>query len=114
MTEEQLNKKLAEWAGLSLKHDFKPIGFDNMVECSKCGIGKPPLFKYCCLPNFTQSLGACFKWLVPIAIDNLAGSDCLVNDARQNILDMWLGEAKNKELNALALCKAIEKLIDGG
>ncbi len=131
---DRLNKKLAEWAGMSIKHDFKPIGFDNMKECSKCGIGKEMnLYKYCNLPNFTESLDACFKWLVPkLGFFKYGGA----HPFRVKLLSGW-GDTQGEygveitnpthwaegyntsryavEFNknpALALCLAIEKLID--
>jgi len=50
MNEQELNKKLAEWAGIPLS----PIEFG--IPCVEGGY-EPP--------NFTHSLDACFKHLVP-------------------------------------------------
>ena len=62
--------------------------------------------------NFTQSLDACFKWLVPIAIDKImAEQECSSDVAYAVLFKKWLQEL---ELiipkAALALCKTIEKL----
>jgi hypothetical protein len=102
---EELNRKLAEWAlkkvpcELCMGGDFKALDgtmFYGIYD----------------LPEFTESLDACFRWLVPklsVRIDQMFGS--------------WVGWAKikgtsnwqsgvNKGSPALALCLAIEKLID--
>jgi len=64
MNEQELNKKLAEWAG-----------FTKIIQLGSCLCGYPPNFIYknwnklsvgmFPIPNFTQSLDACFRWLVP-------------------------------------------------
>ena len=102
------NDKLARWAGCEME-------YDRVYE-------KP----------FTESLDACFKWLVPKLLEKLifvelhvSSSDCLAvlkdyGNARQKIesfprcdIDMpkWLADA---ETPSLAFCLAIEKFIDGG
>ena len=120
MTDEQeRNKKLAAWAELGIKHSFKPIGFDNMVECIKCGSGKPPIFKYCNSPNFTQSLDACFELLVPkecsVAFNHSKGKvTCLLTIPKGKGFygsNTFVGQTNSGE-DALALCLAIEKIID--
>ncbi len=62
MNEQKLNKKLAEWAGLKQVPRYDGTDMSN------------PLWLYpdgnhdnLC-PGFTQSLDACFKWLVPKVI----------------------------------------------
>jgi len=92
MTEQELNKKLAEWAGF--KYDdwlgwIYPDG-ENFDE----------------LPDFPNDLNACFKWLVPNIKDDIT---------RMEVLISWAYEIYTLENPpALALCLAIEKLIDGG
>lgn len=107
----ELNKKLAEWVGITL-------------------VGVPDG----CEPQFTESLDACFKWLVPKLDENYAY--VLMRD--------WVQEPKGNEwvkrhfweceiypnallcresyttvaqgggeTSSLAFCLAIEKLIDG-
>ena len=115
---KELNEKLAKWAGITQAQMkewvMHPTGEEISVE------GKP-LKIY---PNFTSSLDACFKWLVP----NLeaSGSASVFRGIEFNVGD--IGEkpwqcilfAKNghdytegyADTPALALCKAIEKLID--
>ena len=105
MTEEELNKKLAEWAGFQEKWGeiIAPNGaiwWENE------------------LPNFTQSLDACFKWLVPrLWICNITLEEGIFWDVHVSIPD-YHGRNKHgsgqalSENPALALCLAIEKLID--
>jgi len=110
MTEEkELNEKLAKWAG------FKP-------PHPNCGnprhMMEPETEPYagCVLiPNFTNSLDAIFKWLVPKT------QGCSLYYYKSD--NKWRagvgynreggGEEYYDEDPALALCRAIEKLIDG-
>lgn len=103
MMYEELNRKLAEFAGFTYdifiyqRHWKAPDG-SSMEE----------------LPNFTSSLDACFKWLVPA----VGRSKDIEAERRQmvgNLLMSWARDvAFLGEEPALALCLAIEKLIDGG
>lgn len=93
---EKLNKKLAEWAGFVLYGDYT---------------------------YFTSSLDACFRWLVPkleYYFSFKFWQTLYKGEARR-----WVCQAHNKgwvadfgkvetyaETPALALCKAIEQLID--
>ena len=105
---QELNKKLAEWAGFVGILDYP----------NKTSIGHPSqqsgLFVNL---NFTESLDACFKWLVPKVFDDIVllqhtffkdhwwakiGSE--YEPKKQIVV-----EAKGA---ALAICLAIEKLID--
>ena len=118
---EELNRKLAEWRGFTWYDE--PCPYEG---CSgHCGWRYPdgttihPLGMRG-LPDFTNSLDACFKWLV---LDNC--SVCF-NHANSSVVcmltiprvkrygsDTCIGKAGEGE-DALALCLAIEKLIDGG
>ena len=89
MNEQELNEKLAEWAGCAME-------YDRVYE-------KP----------FTQSLDACFKWLVP-KLNH-------IEMVGHNGDFVWNPEIKDRlatvstiggKSPALALCLAIEKLID--
>jgi len=113
---EELNRKLAEWAGFR----------ETRLSSGHLGWLYPPEYSlekgY--LPNFTDSLDACFKWLVPAWntkarpipswIENitfcLMSGDLIRCDLQQfdNDYDTWA----DADTPALALCKAIEKLID--
>lgn len=119
MTEnEELSRKLAEWAGF--KERFGGEWRFEQFKATNHWWVAPNGRKFRELPNFTESLDACFKWLVPkIFEQGLFVS--LVLDKRFNratilsgLLDREdaitaVGEA---DTPALALCKAIEKLID--
>ena len=111
MNEQELNKKLAEWAGfkstdvpdvLNYQQGHKEWCYPNL----RCKLD---------LPTFTQSLDACFKWLVP----KLKHYE-LSNWAWKKHTG-WAGIEKIERIEyrfaiadtpALALCLAIEKLID--
>lgn len=114
MAEQELNKKLAEWAGLPIKHNYEPCGVAGIQACRLCGAVKPAIFKDCNVPNFTQSLDACFKRLVPVAIDKIMAEQRCSSDVAYAILfKKWLQELELIIPDAaLALCLAIEKLID--
>jgi len=110
MTDQELNKKLAEWAGWV---KLKTAGWkDVMGELH---------FE----PNFTLSLDACFKWLVP-KLYNQGNTEIRFSysSAEDSVVcEIWQGWPELKEKGcghgyywlkeeALALCKAIEQLID--
>lgn len=100
MNEQELNKKLAEWAGVPLMAvDFGFPSSDVMYEP----------------PNFTQSLDACFKWLVPnhdiTSIMFLYTDDEVICKVEVAWSKEYEGIA-NIGKEALALCLAIEKLIN--
>jgi len=92
MNEQELDKKLAEWAGI---------------------VGWRPQLSHM---NFTQSLDACFKWLVPKALREIA----IIHDVRTQkafeiLLRFWSDKRTiidEPDADALALCLTIEKLID--
>ena len=96
----ELNRKLAEWAGWRQSINYNDPELNDEYP-----------------PDFTQSLDACFKWLV---------SELLVD--QRFTMTIWNGKKlwyaqlsrphkffiiKEAETLALALCLAIEKLIDG-
>lgn len=108
MTKEQeLNKKLAEWAGfkenwnreLGRTWDY-PDGSNNWFPI-----------------DFTQSLDACFKWLVPKAVRVLAATHYVrIQKAQEILFRFWLEERwkiDEPNVDTLALCLAIEELIRG-
>ncbi len=110
MDEYALNKKLAEWAGFKphlLKHDpmDKPPdtwGWEIGEGLTKLIFDRPL--------DFTDSLDACFQWLVPKLIsyrlDNLSGEHTVIIGMK-SVIAISTGETP-----ALALCLAIEKVID--
>ncbi len=105
---EELNKKLAEWrfpnadaiiveSGISVYHNER----------------KEPDYPWH-IDLLTQSLDACFKWLVPrlhFAEVHTSSSGFVSTLFYTENLCYYEGEAESP---ALALCLAIEKLIDGG
>ena len=119
------NKKLAEFAEFNTKHDFQPVGCDNMKECVRCGCIYPPVskaFKDCSTPNFIQSLENCFKYLVPKIMED--GYGYILSDScgkKPHIFTLYCGYNEGEEKSifsasaetpALALCLAISKLLE--
>ncbi len=111
MNQQELNKKLAEWAG------FKetPSSYAGREFIWQVPDGSSIID----LPNFTNSLDACFKWLVPklkVDEDTIMFAHpiesmkyyCEIIDADGEPIAGSLAY----KAPALALCLAIEKLID--
>ncbi|HUW46153.1 MAG TPA: hypothetical protein VMW50_10220 [Dehalococcoidia bacterium] len=105
---ELVNKKLAEWAGFVDTHRkfSSQSSYRGDAWLHPDGNEKP-------LPNFTESLDACFKWLVPNIRYSLAKRidnrhESWVNELGHDILTYYAVA----DTPALALCLAIEKLID--
>ncbi len=110
MDEQALNKKLAEWIGFRLLYRdiedkrswywVQPDGQTQSIQET--------------LPAFPYSLDACFKWLVPkldnvVIAMNVAPSEDVFWNAH---IEAEYKTANTSETPALALCLAIEKLID--
>ena len=98
MREQELNEKLARWAGVP----------DNIIfagNCPECG---QPM-------EFTQSLDACFKWLVPkVSKTNEVRIIIPPNTEKRYLVEIGHQDRVEAETLALALCLAIKKLIDKG
>ncbi len=116
----ELDKKLAEWAG------FKKFGWKNWDLWLKPNEEPPEKLSISglypnryAIPNFTQSLDTCFKWLVPKVIGDAKYSVIITQNLAQSIgcvRPLQSGkqyDAVDNHRPALALCLAIEKLIDG-
>ena len=111
MANEELNRKLAEWAGFHKRDPKISVDWwrpDGDYEGSK-------------LPNFTQSLDACREWLVPKLRHYELRDSQDKHQAYVNICVTFLEhgefppyESSRAETPALAFCLAIEKLINGG
>jgi hypothetical protein len=110
MVNEELNRKLAKWAGWHLEKYEVSSGCFGLIllspdeELHEGSIGYIPEHA----PNFTNSLDACLKWLVPkLYPDKLSGLElvALVNNAICDAIEQKI------EI-PLALCLAIEKLIE--
>jgi len=111
----ELNKKLAEWVG------FKHSTYRDEEHPSKeyhCWILPRATTAYITdheMPNFTESLDACFKWLVP----KLTGLQQIIlqpDEGKRWYLGMTVDDELYENIGfypALALCLAMEKLIDG-
>jgi len=101
----ELNKKLAEWAGFTPMCD-REEGTKYIVTWE---FPNSKIFGDC--PNFTESLDACFKWLVP-KLEHYS----LWKQGTEHVAEIWssskFGRKKNTYSTALALCLAIEELID--
>jgi len=115
---QELNKKLTEFAGFT-KKDQRFVDYDiSWIENTWHYPSGIPCERDI-LSDFSPSLDACFKWLVPKAVKLFEypkfSSD---EEAMFKFFGLWLREfwiAKPEPISlALALCLAIEKLIDGG
>lgn len=102
---EELNKKIAEWCGFKWNSTFS-IRTHGHYDTPNGQI----LFE---LPDFTTSLDACFEYIVPRVFAEFGRA------ALEELLDRWVEDILRgitsydpKEI-ALALCRAVEKLIDG-
>ena len=110
-TEQELNKKLAEWAGFI---PFTQVGMEGEYAPPEGVKVVWTTFK----PKFTRSLDQCFKWLVPKVIGNAEFSVIVTQDLAQcsgYVRPLQFGrqyDAVDNSNPALALCLAIEKLID--
>ena len=116
MDEQALNKKLAAWVGFKWRKS-QSSGVSGDVWCWlhpgwKYGNGKWSFD----VPNFTQSLDACFKWLVPklwiCEMEMLEGIFFVWEVAHPKMNGGNWVKGRAEESAALALCSAIEKLID--
>jgi len=122
MTNQELNKKLAEWAGFEEGTHIIDSWYDGRLRWrSGDKFWKRPdgIGQLAAPPNFTSSLDACFKWLVP-KLNKQGLRIRLINQPQGRdtffcaIGGRWLAhEWAEEESLALTLCKAIEKLIDG-
>ena len=105
---DDINKKLAEWAGFKL---VKNIAVPYYIDPNNNTVSRSSD-----MPNFTQSLDACFKRLVKDNWSVAFNSKevCLLTIPRAKEVygsDIIVGKS-NQNNPALALCLAIEKLID--
>ncbi len=113
---QELDKKLAEWAGFKAGEVFTQ---GMLTGHQHFDAPDGTAFLDIDMPNFTQSLDACFKWLVP-KLNLLWGSTgrlefhpgkgittCYI------FLSNGVFEGASEE-SSLALCLALEKLADKG
>lgn len=111
-----MNEKLARWAGIKNPHLWQ--GGNEVESPDDFWIGEYDGEKITFL-SFTTSLDACFKWLVPHIGYAIVTFDTTATDGNCVVLleDFYLAQPIRKyegeaETPALALCKAIENLID--
>jgi len=104
LNKQELNRKLAEWAGFfydeGAEYGIPPV-FGLWYPPDNDHIGYPEL------PPFTQSLDACFRWLGPKLNDAQKARLPGVFSHEGTFTFHWFWDNP-----ALALCLAIEKLID--
>ena len=131
MTEEEkqkLNEKLARWAGFTFvkrgsgKVIIKLYGWDVVDEQTFIHYPDGGSGLYEDMTPFTDSLDACFKWLVPKVISKghwLGMITTQMSSGTQYIFAIYVEKYKDKAEHeasnkdpALALCLASEKLID--
>ena len=104
MNEQKLNEKLARWAGFrpATQGEYSPGSTPQPdMERRGWGIMYPDGQIKWYLPSFDSSLNSCFKWLVP-KLD------------QAQYYEVLRSIKVKTETPALAICLAIEKLIDGG
>ena len=119
---DELNRRLAEWVGFRL--EATGVNKEIPVWIEPSGVIPESRAEYYFsgknygLPDFASSLDLCFKWLVPKLSSNLGisiGKDgdrpyfyCRIEGAYFDSIRL----VKTAETPALALCEAIEQLID--
>jgi len=116
INEQELNEKLAKWAGF-VKHENEAYPDRVWTEWTH-----PDGKGWTRELNFTKSLDACVKWLVPKIHAYVLQSFSTAHHLHHasvalpytNIQNIQVFEAnvERTENPALALCLAIEKLID--
>ena len=112
-TEQELNEKLAKWAGFKKWTEEKKLPWETIGV-----IYKAPDNSYNSLPTFANSLDICFKWLVPKLAQK--GYIVIVGSFEHNgyyafayyFLNPEPTQTIPADTPALALCRAIEQLID--
>ena len=111
MKETDLNRKLAKWAGFVYDEGAEYMGGGGNNNILLYGLWYPPDNDEVGspgLPDFTQSLDACFEWLVLEARRR-------VNEQQfVQMMHDWLCAFLDGQDPAPALCGVISKLIRGG
>jgi hypothetical protein len=102
INEAELNNKLAKWAGWKIQGNVT-----HWYEDDKGNPVNPP--------DFTQNIKSCFDWLVPkllyaeLKMGKIGNGYYSAMVENEPVNRDWYYQAKSP---ALALCLAIEKLID--
>ena len=108
MENEDLNEKLLKFAGF-VKVYYRFPNPSGKYQWQKDGVAQG------WLPNFIESLDACFKWLVPKYIaeaSTLPMGLTSIMSIYAFLFAEWLKVMRHKVEPTLALCKVIEELID--
>lgn len=130
MEEQELNRKLAEWAGFHfIKVDLIPSHkrpddyLTNYWSAFNHWVYPDGTKTKGNCPDFTQSLDACFKWLVPKLIGKgftVAPQIVISSDEVGWFASIYPNAPETKggisvvaDTAASVLCLAIEKLIEG-
>ena len=115
---EELNRKLAEFAGLKDAH-IDDLGHAiYRKDCIRTGAD----WEWVRVPNFTESLDACEKWLLPKLMDKWDLIDLIWDAGAWDIYlenyttgeNFYLGLLAGETFEKLpmAICRTIEKLLD--
>ena len=110
---QELNEKLAKWAG------FKFVQLsDGMTGTADLGVTWPDGQEHGYVPDFCNDLNAWFKWLSPKCGEwrlEKYGEDKFGSKFCANVYlgwDYWEHGFERAESPAVALCKAIEKVLE--
>ena len=103
---QELNEKLARWAG------FRPVMGQLSVQIWSTPDGVH-ITRSSDMPDFTSDLNACFKWLVPKLQSMSLRMPATLRGDYTFICDIQgMRYSGHAQTPALALCRAIEQLID--
>ncbi len=114
VNEQELKEKLAKWMGLKRVH----VNEEGYLLYCAGGLGAD---RWQEVPDFPQSLDACSKWIVPeriLEITFMYSSNCVSCDIEGLSSNFFEGHVNVESIeeawtkSALALCLAVEKLID--
>lgn len=113
MNNKELSEKLAKWAG------FKPLTHQDVWPDISTNHPErivkwrsPEGYDFFNLPEFTSSLDIDFQWLWGKSVDTHSKMfKCDKEYSINQLFGWWLRESVDKPF-PLALCLAIEKLID--
>lgn len=119
----ELDKKLAEWAGLEWKWNHNPecpcgaVDDNDSMRSWHTKDGTLATRFYHEDINLTKDLTACFKWLVPKLLEQDINVSFFMDRGEPagvflTPLDIHKRIIVDAEIPALALCLAIEKLIN--
>lgn len=115
---DKLRKKLAEWTGWTYDKGAEHYEGDRYLRYGLWYSPDGNTKGHTHSPNFPESIDTCIKWLVPQALKLLAKKGYI--PPIMKLFQLWYdelvtltGDSSNTNEAALALCLAIEKLIDG-